>query len=260
MRILLTNDDGIHAPGLCALHRALRGRHQLAVVAPEGERSAVGHAITLTDPLRVRRVAAGGFLGWAVNGTPADCVKLGLAELAPWPVDLVVSGINQGANVGINLIYSGTVSAATEAVLLGRAGIACSLDALSRPDFCLAAHLMAEMVEELAGLSTALGRAINVNFPQRPLHEIRGIKAVAQDRRPFLERFERRRDPRGNIYYWHSSQGPPQGACGPTDLTELKRGYITVTPVGFILSDHRAVEGLREGLAEVARRMESLLG
>jgi len=189
MRILLTNDDGIHAPGLCALYYALKIDHDVVVVAPENERSAVGHAITLSDPLRVKPVRLGSFQGWAVNGTPADCVKLALAELAPGPVDGVISGINQGANVGINLLYSGTVSAATEAVILGTPGIAVSLDSLSNPDFCFAASVIAANVKLFSSLSSQLKAAININFPRRPPYEIKGVKVVPQDHRPFLERF-----------------------------------------------------------------------
>ncbi len=244
MRILLTNDDGIHAPGICAIYYALKDEHEVVVVAPESERSAVGHAITLADPLRVRRICMGGFIGWAVNGTPADCVKLGLAELAGGEVDAVISGINQGANVGINILYSGTVSAATEAVIMGTAGIAVSLDSLTTPDFCFSASLVAANVKLLADLSISLKRAININVPRLPPQEIKGLKVTVQDQRRFVECFEKRTDPRGNIYYWHSPQGFPNGGGEGTDISELKRGYITITPVSHYLSDDTAITNI----------------
>ena len=131
MYILLTNDDGIHAPGLWALYQALRPEHEVEVVAPESEQSAVGHAISLLNPLRVKRVNKNGsFFGWAVSGTPADCVKIAMAEVLPRRPDMVVSGINLGSNVGINVLYSGTVSAATEAAIMGLRSMAVSLEHL----------------------------------------------------------------------------------------------------------------------------------
>ena len=140
MRLLITNDDGAYAPGLKALHRALSPEHEVWVVAPETEQSAVGHAITLADPIRVHRLTQeSGLKGWAITGTPADCVKLAVHELLPAPPQMVLSGINQGANVGVNLLYSGTVSAATEGAILGLPAMSLSLATHEPFDFSYAA-------------------------------------------------------------------------------------------------------------------------
>ncbi|QJA06357.1 5'/3'-nucleotidase SurE [Thermosulfurimonas marina] len=243
MKILLTNDDGIYAEGLCALYRALSLEHEVVIVAPEAERSAVGHAITLSDPLRVRVVRRGrDFWGYAVNGTPADCVKLAFYELVG-PVDLVVSGINRGANVGINVLYSGTVSAATEAAILGRPALAVSLAAFSGEDYCFAAYFTALLVENLPSLSSPF--CLNVNIPHLPAHLIKGIKVTRQGTRKLKERFEKRVDPHGNIYYWQ---------CGEefleedpdTDVVALKSGYISITPLAHDLTDYKTLSFLQD--------------
>ncbi len=238
MRILLTNDDGIFAEGLCALYDALCQDHEVFVVAPEAERSAVGHAITLSDPLRVKRVKRGNvFFGYAVNGTPADCVKIAIHELIGPEIDLVLSGINRGANVGINVLYSGTVSAATEGVILGYPGLAISLDEYKEPDYCFAAYFASVLVDFLAQNFLKNPKiCLNVNIPFLPANKIKGIKFVRQSTAPLIERFERRIDPHGNVYYWQcgerfTEQDPD------TDVVALKRGYITITPLQHNLSD-----------------------
>jgi 5'-nucleotidase len=231
MKIVLTNDDGIHALGLCALHEALSQDHEVIVVAPDGERSAVGHAITLADPIKVRQIPfSRNGTGWAINGTPADCVKLALNCLVEGPVDLVISGINVGANVGINVLYSGTVSAATEAAILGVKGIAISLDTLRDPQFCGAA-LYAKEIAEWFVSSQQESFAINVNVPSIAFHRIRGVKVTKQATFSLRERFERRTDPRGNTYYWQclaSIDHIPDHEC---DIAWLRKDYITVTPL-----------------------------
>ncbi len=141
MNILLTNDDGIHAPGLFALHEALKSDHDLHIVAPEAEMSAVGHAITLVNPIRVKTVLKNGdFFGYAVSGTPADCVKIAVQEILEPPPDIILSGINWGNNVGVNILYSGTVSAATEGAFLGIPSAAISIGIQKKPDFAFAAR------------------------------------------------------------------------------------------------------------------------
>ncbi len=232
MRLLLTNDDGVYAPGLAALHAALAGEHEVVVVAPETEQSAVGHAITLADPIRVRRLGPRtGFDGWAITGTPADCVKLAVSELLPQAPDLVVSGINLGANVGVNLLYSGTVSAATEAAILGLPGVAYSLGTLKDPDFAYAASLAAHLVGLYPSLGVPRHVPLNVNVPALPAHKIKGIRFTRQSGARLVERFLRRSDPRGHIYYWQA--GETMGTEGDldTDYPALLAGYVTITPV-----------------------------
>jgi len=248
MNILLTNDDGIHADGLCALHEALACEHNVSVVAPDSERSAVGHAITIADPLRVhpvmRRRGTGAkvLFGWAVSGTPADCVKLGLSEILSDTVDVVVSGINLGANVGINVLYSGTVSAATEAAILGVKSIAFSLNCYREPDYCFAAQAAAKLVEWVCKTDLPAGVAINVNIPAIPPREIKGIRFTRQGTHRYEEKFEKRMDPRGNIYYWQAGAKPFASDDPSIDRIAIEQGYITITPIHYDMTDYNALK------------------
>jgi 5'-nucleotidase len=245
MRILLTNDDGIHAPGLCALYETLKEDHEVFVVAPDSERSAVGHAITLTDPLRVRTIKRNRLpFGWAISGTPADCVKLGVHELVEGPIDLVLSGINQGANVGINVLYSGTVSAATEAAILGITSMAISLDEYREPDFCFAAYFSNDLVSWIKNAGLAPRVAINVNFPSLPPHRIRGVKVTRQGTARLQERFNRRIDPRGNTYFWQASATLAGTEADDVDSIALRQGYISLTPIQFDLTSYQSLTSL----------------
>ncbi len=245
MRILLTNDDGVYAPGLAALHRTLAAEHQVTVVAPETEQSAVGHAITLSDPIRVRPLGPRtGFSGYAISGTPADCVKLAVNELMRPGPELVVSGINLGANLGVNLLYSGTVSAATEAAILGYTGLAFSLDTLKDPDFSLAAEFAVQLVGRLPELELPPRIALNVNVPHLPREQVRGVRFTRQSTARIREKYIRRTNPRGQVYYW---LGGETMACqgGPdTDYPALKEGFITITPLHYELTCRQTLENL----------------
>ena len=166
MNILITNDDGIHAPGIYALKEALEKIGDVLVVAPDAERSAVGHAITLSDPLRVSEITKNkSFFGYAVNGTPADCVKLGIRCLSESPIDVVVSGINMGPNTATNIIYSGTVSAAAEAVIMGVPGLAISLTSFDVPEFEYSCSLAQRLTKKIVDFGLPEGTLINVNVP-----------------------------------------------------------------------------------------------
>lgn len=248
-RFLLTNDDGIYARGLLALYRELSRDAECLIVAPEVEQSAVGHAITISRPLMVRKARKNGdFLGYAVLGTPADCVKIGLAELSVGPVDLVVSGINRGANVGINVLYSGTVSAATEAAILGVPSLAISLDTHEEADYTAAARFAGKMAAFI--LENPIPNvAFNVNVPAVPEGEIRGVVVAQQGRARLMERFDKRSDPRENTYYWLAGETElPSQEQDDTDAGALKRGMITVTPIHYDLTRHDLLEGLRTRL------------
>jgi len=244
MKILLTNDDGIYAEGICALYRCLSLDHEVVVVAPEAERSAVGHAITLSEPLRVRVVRRGrDFWGYAVNGTPADCVKLALYELVG-PVDLVVSGINRGANVGINVLYSGTVSAATEAAILGLPALAVSLAAYRNESYCFAAYFVATILEDIFNWPLPRPFCLNINIPNLPAHRIKGVKFTRQGVRKLRERFEKRVDPHGHIYYWQCGE-EFQEEEEETDVVAIKQGFISITPLHHDLTQHQVLHLLR---------------
>jgi len=246
MRILLTNDDGIHAPGLRALYLDLCNDFHIDIVAPELEMSAVGHAISLSMPLRVKKVRKNNrFYGYAVSGTPADCVKIALQELLDQPPDIILSGINLGANVGVNILYSGTVSAATEGAFMGIKSAAISLDTRENPDFDFAARFSKEIVQFLAHNGLRDGTALNVNIPALPPQEIKGVCVTRQGMSRFEERFERRIDPRGNIYYWLSGETPIDNGTPGTDGLALRQKWISMTPIHYDLTCEEELKRLK---------------
>src|SRR6516225_7061688 len=241
MRILLTNDDGIYAPGLQALRLELRKLGEVLVVAPATEQSAVGHSVTLTTPLVVQEVLDDQrqLLGWAVEGRPADCVKLALRELLGEPPDLVVSGLNAGSNVGINVLYSGTVAAAIEGAFFRRTSIACSLEYTRlRPlDFARGADLARRVIEQLLANHPPEGTLFNVNIPSPERGPVRGLRVLPQNVAPYVETYDRRTDPRGRVYFWSNPEFSCPDPHPDTDVTALAEGYITVTPLQFDLTD-----------------------
>jgi 5'-nucleotidase len=243
--ILLTNDDGIFAPGLEALARELKKKYTVRIVAPESEQSAVGHALTLTQPLRVKEVTKNGrWYGFAVSGTPADCVKLALHELiSPFP-DILISGINMGPNVGVNVIYSGTVSAATEGAMMGLTSMAVSVNAFHTDRFEGAARIASDLTDRLLQTPLPPGVSLNVNVPDLPLSRIKGIRIVRQGTFRFRERFEKRTDPRENIYYWQAGILPPPEEAPDTDHALLSEGYVTLTPISFDLTHYPSLNRL----------------
>ncbi|MDD5167575.1 MAG: 5'/3'-nucleotidase SurE [Syntrophales bacterium] len=243
----MTNDDGIYARGLSALYQELSKDADCLVVAPEVEQSAVGHAITISRPLMVRAAQKNGhFLGYAVAGTPADCVKIGIKALSDQPVDLVVSGINRGANVGINVIYSGTVSAATEGVILGIPSLAVSLDSHHDADYSFAARFARKMAAFILR-NPIKDVAINVNVPAIPETDIRGVMVARQGRARLLENFEKRVDPRDNVYYWLAGETQlAEAEPDDSDAVALRKGMITITPLYCDLTRYAALADLTE--------------
>jgi len=237
MRVLLTNDDGIHAPGLKALYEELKRDFQVHIVAPDSERSAVGHAITLTSPLRVQELFKhGSFFGYGVKGTPADCVKIAVQELLEAAPDVILSGINLGANVGVNVLYSGTVSAATEGAFLGIPSAAISLDIRTNPDFRFAARFGIEIIRFIREHGLRERTALNVNIPAVPPEKLEGVSFTRQGVARFREKFERRIDPRGNVYYWLSGETPLEEGNPDADARALKQNWITITPISYDLT------------------------
>ena len=246
MRILLTNDDGIHAQGLMALYEELRGDFDLDIVAPKSEMSAVGHAITLASPLRVRPITKNGaFFGYGVSGTPADCVKIAVQELLEAPPDIILSGINLGANVGVNVLYSGTVSAATEGAFLGIRSAAISLGIGENPDFKFAARFCREIIRFIVAHGLKTGTALNVNIPALSPEKIEGVRITRQEVARFKESFERRVDPRGNVYYWLSGETPVEEGATDSDARVLRENRITITPIHYDLTCREEMERLR---------------
>jgi 5'-nucleotidase len=246
MKVLLTNDDGIHAQGLMALYKELAGDHELCVVAPEVEMSAVGHAITLASPIRVQEVHKNGtFFGYGVSGTPADCVKIAVQELIHPRPDIILSGINLGANVGVNVLYSGTVSAATEGAFLGIPSAAISLNTRRHPDFTYTACFSREIIRFIMENGLKEGIALNVNIPALPADQIRGVSITRQGVSRIQERFERRIDPRGHVYYWLAGETPLNEEALDADINVLKADMISITPIGHDLTCKGEMERLK---------------
>lgn len=243
--VLLTNDDGITSPGLMALYDELSRLGTVTVVAPDAERSAIGHAITTLNPLRVKEFYRGKeLIGYAVDGTPADCVKIGVGSVFKQRPDIVVSGINLGPNTATNVIYSGTVSAATEARILGIPSMAVSLDAFVDPLWDYAAQLgrgIAAMVLE-NGLPDKV--LLNVNVPNLPRGEVKGIRVTRQGDSSYVEDFKVRRDPRNKPYYWLAGVYKMTDTEEDTDAWALEHAFVSVSPITFDMTAYEVIPKL----------------
>lgn len=238
MNILICNDDGIDAPGIHALAEELRKIARVTVVAPDRQQSAVGHAITMNHPLRAVPFNRNGeFFGYAVDGTPADCVKLAVKFLLKEKPDLVVSGINHGSNTAINIIYSGTVSAATEGTILGIPSIAVSLTTYASADFRYAARIAARIAERVIERGLPQGTLLNVNVPALPEEEIRGIKVTVQGKSSWEDTFDVRRDPANREYFWLTGHMNVTDTDPDTDQVAVLEGYVSVTPIHYDITD-----------------------
>lgn len=246
MHILLTNDDGYNAPGIQALYQVLKDQtgHDVSIVAPEGQRSATGHSITLFTPLFVtEHVLEGPSKGFSISGTPSDCVKLAIqGGLIPKP-DLLISGINQGSNLGTDIFYSGTVSAAMEGVLLGVPSIAVSLASFEYKVFEPAATYLVEHLDLFLKLEHH--GLINLNIPGKPPAEWRGLKVTRLGKAIYENIFEQRTDPRGRIYFWQSGN-LAQDHEKDTDLRAIQDDFVSVTPVHSDLTDFACLQSWQE--------------
>lgn len=251
MLILLTNDDGIRAPGLAAALKVLRELGEVHVVAPETVQSAAGHGITIHGPLMTQEVRVDEqTVGISVDGRPADCVKLAVNALLPRKPDLIVSGINSGANVGINVIYSGTVAAAIEGAFLGLPAVALSL-LLDKtlPDYDHAAQLCLQTIKGLLAVGIHPGEVMSVNVPAlRAPEQPKGTKIVRQCVRPWDDLYERRLTPVGKPYFWNTAKFVLRPTEEDTDVAALQKGFVTVTPLKFDLTSYDAMQRMRDGL------------
>jgi len=249
--ILLTNDDGIEAPGLRALLRALRPLAEVTVLAPDHNWSAAGHTKTMHKPLRVMPytfecdpppLRQGGstenVVAYTTTGAPSDCVALALLGILPKAPDMVVSGINQGANVGHDLTYSGTVAAAMEAVIFGLPAVAISLNDYQSHEFGFAAEVGARVVRQVLARGLPPGAFLNVNVPCRPVEEIRGLELTRLGRRVYRDILIEREDPRGQPYYWIGGEPPTGHEDEGTDIGALARGYVSISPVHLDMTAH----------------------
>jgi len=246
-RILVTNDDGINAPGLKVLERIARGLcDEVWVMAPETEQSGAGHSLTLTEPLRLRKLGRRRF---ALSGSPTDCVLFAVCELMrDAPPDLVLSGVNQGANIGDDMTYSGTVAAAMEATILEIPAIALSQQTNDEKQahWPTAAHHAPDIVRRLLAEGWPPGILMNVNFPDRPPEEVAGVAIVAQGRRKAGYNIHKMTDPRLRTYYWIGTAVNRAVRSGNTDYQALDRGEIAITPLHMDLTHRGALRALKK--------------
>jgi len=247
LKILVTNDDGIDSPGIYALANAMKELGDVVVAAPDRQQSAVGHALTIARPLRKTSVRRNGDLfGYAIDGTPSDCVKIALSSLLDFTPDLVVSGINHGQNTAINILYSGTVAAATEGMLAGIPSIAVSLASHDLKMDCGAAAKYAKIIaKNLIESKLPPNFLLNVNIPAIAEKEILGIKIVKQSEAHWLDNYEKRNDPFGREYYWFAGEYRTMKEEVENDDEALEKGYVTVTPVHFELTKYDMLKKLK---------------
>ncbi|MBD3223672.1 MAG: 5'/3'-nucleotidase SurE [Caldithrix sp.] len=246
--ILITNDDGIYAEGIYHLKKALQGLGKITVVAPLVEKSAVGHAITLSDPLRVMEIDRyGEFFGYAVNGTPADCVKIGGRCILEDKPDIVVSGINQGSNTGMNIIYSGTVSAAAEGIIMNIPSVAISLTSYTKKEFAYSRKIARRVTSEVLNHGLPDGTLINVNVPAVKEKEIEGVVVTRQGKGRFEEAFDRREDPNKRTYYWLTGKRMLLDNDEDVDDVVIHKNMVSITPIHYDLTNYRFLEELKTG-------------
>ena len=246
MRILLSNDDGYFAPGLAALAAALSGLGEVVVVAPEQNRSGASNSLTLDRPLMLKQ-AANGF--HFVNGTPTDCVHLAVTGMLDTLPDIIVSGINNGANMGDDTIYSGTVAAATEGYLLGIPSIAISLTSFEGRNFAAAGRIARELVERYTAKPINQPVLLNVNVPDIPYEELKGIEVTRLGRRHKAEPVVKMVSPRNETMYWIGAAGAAADAGPGTDFNAVERGFVSVTPLQVDLTQAAQLPAIRQWLA-----------
>lgn len=248
MRILISNDDGIFADGIIALRERLEKIKEISKIyisAPDRERSAIGHGITMHRPLRAKEInySSKKTIGWSIDGTPADCVKLALEELLEEPPDLIVSGINRGPNLGTDVLYSGTVSAAVEGLLNGFPAIAVSLSNRNEKNYTIASDFTARLVTLVKKMGLTPGTLLNVNVP--PGNPV-GLKVVPLGNMRYVNIFDKRTDPRGQVYYWMAGEVHDHDDNNmDTDIGANQQGYITITPVQIDLTNRCEIEKIK---------------
>jgi 5'-nucleotidase len=246
LHVLISNDDGIDSPGIHALVQQIKKVAHTAVVAPDKQQSAVGHAITVGYPLRSSKFFKNGkFFGHAVEGTPADAVKLAVRSILSEKPDMLISGINHGSNTAISVIYSGTVSAATEGTVLGIPSVAISLTTYGKPDFTYAAKFARKLVVYLSKKSLPEGTLLNVNVPSVPESKIRGVLVTKQGKSKWQDVFEVRRDPNNKEYFWLAGDLLQLDHEADTDQVAILKNYVSITPIHYDLTDYRTVAAMK---------------
>jgi 5'-nucleotidase len=249
-RVLLTNDDGIDAPGLQKLAAAVSSKWDVFIAAPEKQKSAVSNALNISNPLRVFENPPNGVCkSYAINGTPADCVKLALTTLLDFKPDLIISGINHGQNTAINILYSGTVAGATEGMLFGVPSIAASVashDYLA--DLESSIDYVIKIAEKVLNSALPPCTLLNVNIPSIPMDEIKGIMVTRQSSNTWRDRYEQRNDPFGRTYYWFAGSFADEDESPDSDDRAIKEGYVSVTPLEINFTSFKSIEKIKSVL------------
>ncbi len=246
--ILVTNDDGITAPGLKALVEVASELGKVIVIAPDSPQSGMGHAITVNNPIRIDRSQVFGKTeAYTCSGTPVDCVKVGIFQLLKKKPDLIVSGINHGSNAATNVIYSGTMSAAVEGSMENIPSIGFSLDDFSHEaDFGPTQHFARKIIHKALNSDFPNNVCLNVNIPKLPLRELKGIKVCRQAMAFWEDRFDERKDPLGKKYYWLTGKFKDQEEADDTDMAALKNGFVSVVPVQFDMTAYHTIGRLNQ--------------
>ena len=251
MKILVTNDDGIYSPGIYALWDVAKEFGDVTLVAPNRQRSAVGHAITIANPLYVTDIDRGnGFKGYAVSGTPADCVKIGIKKIMKSKPKMVLSGINIGSNLGNNIIYSGTVAAAIEGAVAGIPSIAFSVDTFNTNSFETSKAVVRKIINIYMDNSLPIGTILNVNVPNCNLGDLKGYKVTVQGKQYFDDNFDERIDPRGRKYYWMIGEMVDNDKKIDCDGIAVKNDYASITPINFEMSNIGYLDQLKKVIKE----------
>lgn len=248
MNILLSNDDGVFAEGLASLYAALSARHQVTVIAPDRNCSGASNALSLHQPLRIQKMSNGFY---SVNGTPSDCVHLGVNRFLKQQPDLVVSGINHGANLGDDVIYSGTVAAATEGRYMGFPAIAVSLTDKKGTHFDTAARLVVELLEDISQHRLQTDEILNVNVPNLPYEQVKGFVATRLGRRHRAESMIKDADPFGREIYWYGRAGSEQDAGKGTDFYAVAEGYCSVTPLSVDMTAYQSLDETKSWITAI---------
>jgi len=251
MNILISNDDGIAANGIRVLTEELSKQHNVYVIAPDRERSAAGHSITLHTPLRVEELdssKSGAKRTWVTTGTPGDCVKIGISAILSKEEqpDFVISGINHGPNLGADILYSGTVSCAMEGAMLGVPSIAVSLATLSADfdDFKFGARFVSSLLNKLKEFKFPPKSILNVNIPKLDSDDITGVAITELGRKMFTDAYEKRVDPRGKVYYWMAGELTTEAEDAPTDIAAVRNNKISITPVTYEMTRTETISDL----------------
>ncbi|MFI4937850.1 MAG: 5'/3'-nucleotidase SurE [Candidatus Berkiellales bacterium] len=259
MKILLSNDDGVAATGLSVLATTLAAIAEVTVVAPDRDRSAASNSLTIDMPLRIASLPNGFY---AVNGTPTDSVHLAITGFLPEHPDMIVAGINAGSNLGDDVLYSGTVAAAMEGRFLGYPAMAVSLVKEKQPPskeyihFHTAAIVASWLIQKMLSDPLPKEMILNVNVPDKPLHEIKGILVTRLGHRHIAEKIIPSQDPRGNRIYWVGEAGSEQDAGPGTDFDAVNRGYVSVTPIKIDLTDYHAMKNLSDWAVDVHQQIQ----